>query len=123
MDQITIRCHPVVPVAVEELHRWLEREADALRMETPHGTVRLSRLEQSRPSGTSDVGWLLELGFPDGQLPLYRARLAATMTDLHLLGLQTTLLRRLGISGESATAREAATRIAGRAAPAGGTRS
>ena len=84
MDQITIRCHPFVPVAVEELHRWLEREADALRMETPQGTVRLSRLEQSRPSGTSDVGWLLELGFPDGELPLYRARLAATMTGLAL---------------------------------------
>ena len=123
MDQITIRCHPFVPVAIEELHRWLEREAEALRMETPQATVRLSRLEQTRPSGTSDVGWLLELSFPDGELPLYRARLAATMRDLHLLGVQTTLLGRLGISGESATAREAAPRIAGRAAPVGGRRS
>jgi hypothetical protein len=88
-DQVTIRCHPYMPVALEEQGRWLEREADALRAQTPPGSVCLSRLQEDRPSGSAGVGWLLELDFPAGELT--GERLTATLRDLRLLGLQPTL--------------------------------
>lgn len=92
MDQIVIRRHPYPPVAVEELDRWLEHEADDLRMDSPKGVVRLLRLEQSLPSGRVSSAWLLELDFAEGDLSLFRDGMAATLTDLRLLGLQPTLL-------------------------------
>jgi hypothetical protein len=101
---VIIRCHPYVPVAVEELDLWLEHEADRLRMETPGGGVRLSRLEQSLPSGNVCVGWLLEVDLPGGG-PFPWTRLAATLADLRLLGVQPTILAPDGRPGEAAATR------------------
>jgi hypothetical protein len=88
-DEVTIRCHPYMPVALEEQDSWLEREAEAFRARTPQGSVCLSRLQEDRPSGDVSIGWLLELDFPKGELA--RERVAATLRDLRLLGLQPTI--------------------------------
>jgi hypothetical protein len=97
---VIIRCHPYVPVAVEELDLWLEQEAERLRRETPGGGVRLSRLEQTLPSGNVCVGWLLELDAPEGE-SLLGTRLTATLAALRLLGVQPTILAPDGLSGDS----------------------
>jgi hypothetical protein len=59
MVQFTVRCHPVVPVATDELERWLELEVHELRAEAPQGTIRLSRLTQTLQGAGLDIGWLL----------------------------------------------------------------
>ena len=92
MTQFAIRCHPLVPVAVDELEGWLERQVDELRVEAPHGTIRLSRLTQALTHADSCVGWLVELDLTDGE-PLLGGRLLAdALRDMRLLGLQPTLL-------------------------------
>ena len=98
MVRFTIRCHPVVPVAPDELERWLELEVHELRAEAPQGTIRLSRLTQAPQGANLDIGWLLELELPEGQPLLARDRLAEALTDMHLLGLQPTLLTHLDLS-------------------------
>jgi hypothetical protein len=92
MVQLAIRCHPVVPVESEELERWLDLEVHALRADAPEGTIRLSRLTQSMTSADLGIGWLLELELPEGQPLLSRDRLAEVLRDMHLLGLQPTVL-------------------------------
>jgi len=92
MIQITIRCHPRVPVPSEELELWLERELDLLRDEVPQGTVRLSSLTQHLPSSDIDVGWLIELEMPEDGPVIEGRDLAGAMRDMQLLGLQPTLL-------------------------------
>jgi hypothetical protein len=92
MVQIAIRCQPRVPVAAEELERWLELEVDELRKAAPHGTVRLSSLTQGAPTTNVDVGWLVELEFDEGEPLLAEHRLADALSDMRLLGLQPTLL-------------------------------
>ena len=91
MAQYAIRCHPVAPVAVDELERWLERQVDELRVDAPHGTIRLSRLTQGLTSAARHVGWLVELDLADGE-PLAGQFLADALRDMRLLGLQPTLL-------------------------------
>jgi hypothetical protein len=98
MVQFTIRCHPVAPVATEEIERWLELEVHELRASAPQGTIRLSRLTQTLQSTDLGIGWLLELGLPEGQPLLARDRLAEVLRDMHLLGLQPTLLAPLDLS-------------------------
>jgi hypothetical protein len=92
MMQLTIRCHPCVPVSTDELEQWLEQQVNEIRAESPQGTVRLSRLTQGLPNVDIDIGWLVELELPDGQPLLTGDRLAATLRDMRLLGLQPTLL-------------------------------
>jgi hypothetical protein len=93
MVQLAIRCHPCVPVAAEELERWLERQAHDLRAEAPQATVRLSRLTQGRPGADHlDVGWLVELELDEGEPLLAGHGLADALRDMRLLGLQPTLL-------------------------------
>jgi hypothetical protein len=92
MAQITIRCHPRVPVPIEELEVWLKREVDHLRDEFPQATVRLSSLTQHLPSSDIDVGWLIELELPDDAPMLEGQDLAVALRDMQLLGLQPTLL-------------------------------
>jgi hypothetical protein len=92
MMQLTIRCHPCVPVSADELEQWLEQQVGEIRAESPQGTVRLSRLTQGLPNVDIDIGWLVELELPDGQPLLTGDRLAATLRDMRLLGLQPTLL-------------------------------
>jgi hypothetical protein len=94
MAQITIRCHPRVPVPTEELEVWLKREVDHLRDEVPLATVRLSSLTQHLPSADIDVGWLIELELPDDEPSLEGRDLAVALRDMQLLGLQPTLLTR-----------------------------
>ena len=65
MVELTIGCHPCAPVSVQELERWLELLGNNLRTDLPHASVRLSRLTQTLPSADLDVGWLIELGFPE----------------------------------------------------------
>ena len=98
MVQLTIRCHPLVPVAADELERWLARQVDDLRVEAPRGTVRLSRLTQELPNANLDIGWLLELELPVDEPLLARDRLAETLTDMRLLGLEPTLLAPVELS-------------------------
>jgi hypothetical protein len=92
MVQITIRCHPGVPVPCEELELWLKRELDRLRDEVPQMTVRLSSLTQHLPSADIDVGWLIELELPDDGPMLENRDIAVALRDMQLLGLQPTLL-------------------------------
>jgi hypothetical protein len=92
MVQLAIRCHPCVPVEPDELETLLGRQVDELRAEAPHATVRLSRLTQSRPDATLDVGWLVELQADEREPLLAGHRLAEALRDMRLLGLQPTLL-------------------------------
>jgi hypothetical protein len=89
MVQLAIRCHPRVPVSAEELEGWLEQQAVNLRLEAPHGTIRLSRLTQGLPSA---IGWLLELELAEEEPLLAGDRLASALRDMRLLGLEPTLL-------------------------------
>jgi hypothetical protein len=90
MVQLSIRCHPRVPVADDELEHWLEQQVVNLRAEAPTGTIRLSRLTQGLPSA---IGWLVELELADHEPLLSGDRLAEALRDMRLLGLQPTLLR------------------------------
>jgi hypothetical protein len=101
MMQLAIRCHPRVPVSADELEQWLEQQVDEIRAESPQGTVRLSRLTQGLPSVDIDIGWLVELELPEGQPLLTGDRLAATLMDMRLLGLQPTLLAPIDLSDSS----------------------
>ena len=92
MVQLAIRCHPRVPVAVDELEQWLEQQVDELRAQAPHATVRLSRLTQGMPSRDCSIGWLVELELAGGEPLLGGERIADAMRDMRLLGLQPTLL-------------------------------
>ena len=93
MNQFAIRCLPRVPVASEELERWLERELEELRDDIPQGTIRLSRLTEPLPTTDVEIGWLIEFDLPrDSQPQPDRVRLASMLRDLRLLGFQPTLL-------------------------------
>ncbi|MGH2973898.1 MAG: hypothetical protein ACRDLL_03390 [Solirubrobacterales bacterium] len=92
MAQFAIRCLPRVPVASDELERWLERELEDLRRDMPHGTIRLSRLTESLPDTDISIGWLIEFDLPGRRPQLDRGRLAAVLRDLRLLGFQPTVL-------------------------------
>jgi hypothetical protein len=92
MLQLAIRCHPCVPVSADELEPWLEKQLVELRADTPHGTLRLSRLTQGAPDLHLENGWLIELDLPEGEPLLTGRRLADALRDMRLLGLQPTLL-------------------------------
>lgn len=93
MNQFAIRCLPRVPVAGEELERWLERELGKLRHDIPQGTIRLSRLTEPLPTTDVDIGWLIEFDLPRDNPPQHdRVRLASMLRDLRLLGFQPTVL-------------------------------
>jgi hypothetical protein len=92
MVQLSIRCHPSVPVEAGELEEWLEQQVDGLRADAPHATVRLARLVQRVPSGEFDIGWLLEVELPDAAGPAAERRLSNLVTDMRLLGFHPTLL-------------------------------
>ena len=92
MLQLAIRCHPCVPVSADELEPWLEKQLDELRADTPHGTLRLSRLTQGAPDVNLENGWLIELDLPEGEPLLTGRRLGDALRDMRLLGLQPTLL-------------------------------
>jgi hypothetical protein len=92
MLQLAIRCHPCVPVSADELEPWLEKQLDQLRVDVPHGTLRLSRLTQGAPDLDLENGWLIELDLPEGEPLLTGRRLADALRDMRLLGLQPTLL-------------------------------
>lgn len=91
MVQLAIRCHSGVPVSIEELEGWLEGEIGELRSETPHATIRLSRLTQSGPRADLSIGWLVELELADGDPLLSGQGLANSLRDMRLLGLQPRL--------------------------------
>jgi hypothetical protein len=115
MVQLTIRCHPRVPVAAEQLERWLDQQVEGLRAEAPLGTVRLSRLTQQLPSVGIGIGWLLELELPEDEPLLDEDRLAAVLRDMRLLGLQPTLFTAQELSAWSARRRDGACKTAGSA--------
>jgi hypothetical protein len=79
-------------VATEDLEDWLEQELEDLRHDTPHTTIRLSRLTQALPTADVGIGWLIEFDVLEGQSLLDPGRLASVLGDLRLLGLQPTLL-------------------------------
>jgi hypothetical protein len=90
--RFAIRCLPRIPVATEDVQRWLDHELADLRQHAPEGTIRLSRLTQDLPTVNVGIGWLIELELPADQALLRRDRLASVLRDLRLLGLQPTLL-------------------------------
>src|SRR5215204_6099993 len=92
MAQFAIRCLPRVPVAAEELERWLERELEQLRDDIPRGTIRLSCLTEPLPTADVDIGWLIEFDLPADQSQHDRGRLTSILKNLQLLGFQPTLL-------------------------------
>jgi hypothetical protein len=92
MVQLAIRCHPYAPVALDELEGWLEQHVDELRAAAPGAILRLSRLTQGGPGSDLDIGWLVELELADSEPLQGRTRLADTLRDMRLLGLQPTLL-------------------------------
>ena len=92
MTQFAIRCHPLVPVAVDEVERWLEPQVNALRVEAPHGTIRLSRLTQALTCADACVGSLVELDLAEAEPLLAGTLLADALRDMRLLGLQPTLV-------------------------------
>lgn len=96
MVQFAIRCLPRVPVASEELEHWLEQELEELRLQTPQGTIRLSRLTEALPTTEVGIGWLIEFDLPEDQCLFGSGRLASVLRDLRLLGFQPTLLAPLG---------------------------
>ena len=89
MVQLTIRCQPRVPVAADEVERWLEHQVGKLRAEAPQATIRLSRLTQGLPSA---IGWLIELELADEGPLLAEKHLDDALRDMRLLGHQPTLL-------------------------------
>jgi hypothetical protein len=92
MVQLAIRCHPRAPISPDELEGWLELEIKDLRAQAPHATVRLSRLSQGRPDAQLNIGWLIELELDPDEPLLAGGRLTQALRDMHLLGLQPTLL-------------------------------
>ena len=92
MVKLAIRCHPRVPVADTELEQWLEGQAKDLRAQAPHRTIRLSRLIQASPATDCHIGWLVELELADDDPLLAGSRLADSLRDMRLLGLEPTLL-------------------------------
>jgi hypothetical protein len=99
MAQFAIRCLPRVPVAAEELERWLERELEELRRDISQGTIRLSRLIDPLPTTDVGIGWLIEFDLPEHQFQLDGGRIATTLRALRLLGFQPTLLAPPGAPG------------------------
>ena len=92
MLKLTIRCHPRVPIGSDELEAWLSAQVDELRASAPRAIVRLSRLTQEFPSREAGIGWLLELEMPQGSTLLTHGRLASTLADMRMLGIQPTAL-------------------------------
>jgi hypothetical protein len=92
MAQLAIRCQPIAPVSADDLQGWLELEMRELGAAVPRGTVRLSRLTQESQNADLETGWLVELEAPDGEPPLWDDRLAVTLRDMRLLGLEPRLL-------------------------------
>ena len=92
MLKLTVRCHPGVPVASDELERWLTAQVSELRAGAPRAIIRLSRLTQDFPSSEAGIGWLLELEMPEGSALLTRGRLARTLAAMRLLGIEPTAL-------------------------------
>jgi hypothetical protein len=93
MSQIAVRCHPLAPVASEELQRWLTAEIDRLRGDAPGAAIRLLRLSQPGPEGEIEVGWQIELGVTPSVSPLDDRSLGELLRDLRLLGLQPSVLQ------------------------------
>lgn len=93
MSQIAVRCHPLAPVASEEVQRWLTAEINRLRDDAPEAAIRLLRLSQPGPDGEIEVGWQIELGVTPPAVPLDEQSLGELLRDLRLLGLQPSVLQ------------------------------
>ena len=92
MTKLVIRCHPCVPTSGVALEEWLEERLTELREQIPEAIVRLDRLTQELPSGTSQDGWLLEFQFPESLLDLDRGPVVEALRDMRLLGFSPILL-------------------------------
>jgi hypothetical protein len=102
MVNFSIRCHPTVPVATDELEEWLELQLERLRRDAPTSTMRLSRVAQPLPSGTVDVGWLVDFEVPEAERLITRQHVSSMLTDMRLLGFQPTVLAPVATSAGSA---------------------
>ncbi len=92
MAKLAVRCHPCAPLALGDFERWLELLADDLRSDLPDGGGRLLRLTQRSPRSDLEVGWLLEVELGASHCPSLLDRITSALTEMRLLGLQTTLL-------------------------------
>jgi len=100
MTSVAIRCHPCVPTSGVALEEWLEERLAELRERIPQAIVRLDRLTQELPSGTSGDGWFLEVQLPRASPSLGRGAVAEVLRDMRLLGLSPTVLA--PVSGDEA---------------------
>jgi hypothetical protein len=92
MHRFAIRCHPSLPVTTGELEEWLELQLEALRADLPTAVIRMSRIAQGLPSGSVELGWLLEFEVPDHVRKRADDQIWAILTDMRLLGFQPTVL-------------------------------
>jgi hypothetical protein len=92
MVQMSIRSHPCVPVAAQQLEQWVNERVADLRGEVPQGTIRLSRLMQHLPESDLAIGWLLELELFEADFGRLEPRIADAVRDMRLLGLQPTVM-------------------------------
>lgn len=99
MLRLSIRCHPCVPVAADQLEQWLSWQVAELRSDVQHGTVRLSRLTQHLPSSDVPIGWLLELESFETESDRLHSRVLHALRDMRLLGLQPTAMAPVDWSG------------------------
>ena len=72
MVQLTIRCHPLVPVETEELERWLDLEVEASGGRAGGDDPAIA-LDPDLTSADLGIGWLLELELPEEAAALARS--------------------------------------------------
>ena len=101
MTKLAIRCHPCVPTSRVALEEWLEERLTELREQIPEAIVRLDRLTQELPSGTSQDGWLLEFQFPESLSHLDRGPVVDALRDMRLLGFSPILFAPANVDDSS----------------------
>jgi hypothetical protein len=92
MTELAIRCHARDEEAGVRFEQWLGQKRAASPILMTDGTVRASRLAPALVTVRAGGGWLLEFELREEKSLLDWQCLAATVTDLRLLGLEPTIL-------------------------------
>lgn len=92
VTRLAIRCRPRDPEAGVRFEQWLGQKRDTSPGLMTDGTVRVSRLSPALVTVRAGEGWLIEFELREDELLLDWQCLAATVTDLRLLGLEVTIM-------------------------------